>query len=320
MADTGPRNSGVRFLTVDSHSDGQRLDNYLIGQLKGVPKSWVYRVVRRGEVRVNKGRSRPERRVQAGDVVRVPPVRIAERVSDAVPVALCERIEAAVVHEDDVLLVVDKPAGIAVHGGSGVSHGVIEILRAARPAAPFLELAHRLDRETSGCLMIARQRSMLRKLQQMQRDGSIRKRYLALLAGRTRKGSWRVDQPLRKNTLQGGERVVRVDPAGKAAVTDFRVISHFEGYTLVEAELHTGRTHQIRVHAQASGLPIVGDPKYCDPATARAVRDAGLRRLFLHAASLSWIGADGVPFMIEAPLPTELAGFLETLTERGSRG
>jgi 23S rRNA pseudouridine955/2504/2580 synthase len=315
VADSDPQNPGVRFLTVDRHSDGQRLDNYLVGHLKGVPKSWLYRVVRRGEVRVNKGRCKPDRRVRAGDVVRVPPMRVAERTQGVVPPALCERVEAAVVHEDAGLLIVDKPAGIAVHGGSGVSHGVIEILRAARPTAGFLELAHRLDRETSGCLMVARQRPVLRELQQLQREGRIRKRYLALLTGRTRKGAWRVDQPLRKNTLASGERIVRVDPTGKAAITDFRVIRHFDQYTLVEAELHTGRTHQIRVHARACGQPIAGDAKYGDPAAERCAREQGLRRLFLHAASLSWTGSTGTAFAVEAPLPAELQAFLARIGE-----
>ena len=315
MTDGDPQNHGVRFLTVDRHSDGQRLDNYLVGQLKGVPKSWLYRVVRRGEVRVNKGRCKPDRRVRAGDVVRVPPMRVAERAVGTVPPALCERIEGAVLHEDGGLLVLDKPAGIAVHGGSGVSHGVIEILRASRPQAGFLELAHRLDRETSGCLMVAKQRPVLRELQQLQREGRIRKRYVALLAGRTRKGAWRVDQPLRKNTLAGGERIVRVDPEGKPAVTDFRVIRRFDRYTLVEAELHTGRTHQIRVHARASGQPIVGDAKYGEPESERGARDQGLRRLFLHAATLEWSDGAGHAFAVEAPLADELGAFLDGLGE-----
>lgn len=188
MAERSAANGGVRLLTVDEGSDGQRLDNYLIGQLKGVPKSWIYRVMRRGEIRVNKGRCKPDRRIRQGDIVRIPPVRLAQRQSEGPAPGLIERVESAIVYEDDGLLIVNKPSGVAVHGGSGLSHGVIEILRAARPNAPFLELAHRLDRDTSGCLMVAKTRPVLRDLQDRQRAGAIDKRYLALLVGSTRKG------------------------------------------------------------------------------------------------------------------------------------
>ncbi|MCB1771979.1 MAG: RluA family pseudouridine synthase [Gammaproteobacteria bacterium] len=315
MAERSAANGGVRLLTVDEGSDGQRLDNYLIGQLKGVPKSWIYRVMRRGEIRVNKGRCKPDRRIRQGDIVRIPPVRLAQRQSEGPAPGLIERVESAIVYEDDGLLIVNKPSGVAVHGGSGLSHGVIEILRAARPNAPFLELAHRLDRDTSGCLMVAKTRPVLRDLQDRQRAGAIDKRYLALLVGSTRKGAWRVDQPLRKNTLKGGERVVRVDPEGKAAITDFEVIRRFRGFTLVSAKLGTGRTHQIRVHAAAVQMPLAGDAKYGDEAANRTARGLGLKRLFLHAASLSWAVGTRQSFSVEAPLPEELQSLLDQLAE-----
>ncbi len=315
MAEPDGQTGRIQMVTIDENNDGQRLDNFLIGQLKGVPRSWVYRVLRRGEVRVNKGRCKPARRLQIGDVVRIPPVRQTNKQADIPSARRIAEIEKSICYEDDLLLIVNKPAGVAVHGGSGLSHGVIEILRASRPNAAFLELAHRLDRETSGCLMLAKKRSALRRLQELQRDGKIEKRYLALLAGRTRKGSWRVDSPLKKNTLKSGERVVRVDPEGKPAITHFKVKQRFAEAFLVEAELETGRTHQIRVHAASNGTPILGDPKYGDEAANRVMRKLGLRRLFLHAASLrfDWPGVRG-SFRIEAPLPTELQSVIETLS------
>lgn len=316
MSERREQSTGVQFLTIGEGSDGQRLDNFLLARLKGVPRSWIYRVLRRGEVRVNKGRCKPERRLRSGDVVRVPPVRQATRSPDQPHMAAIERIERSIVYEDDLLLVVDKPSGVAVHGGSGVSHGVIELLRAARAKAPFLELAHRLDRETSGCLILAKRRSALRTLQDLQRRGLIEKCYLALLSGRTRRGAWRADAPLRKNTLKSGERVVRVDPSGKAAVSHFTVLARYPQATLVEVVLETGRTHQIRVHAAASGMPILGDPKYGDDDANRAFRVRGLKRLFLHAASLRFRWPEtGRDYRIETPLPPELQKILEMMDD-----
>lgn len=316
MADDIARTERVQLVTIGENHDGQRLDNFLLGRLKGVPRTWVYRVLRKGEVRVNKGRRKPDYRVKIGDVVRIPPVRRTEKAATDPAARLVDRVRQSVLFEDDALLVINKPSGIAVHGGSGLSHGVIELLRAARPDAPFLELVHRLDRETSGCLMLAKKRSALTGLQELQRQGRIEKRYLALLHGRIRGGSWRADLPLRKNTLRGGERLVRVDPEGKPAVTRFRVLRRFAEASLVEATLETGRTHQIRVHAAAHGTPILGDSKYGDAEANRRFRAIGLRRLFLHAATLRIpMPRETGCLTVEAPLTHELAQLVETLDD-----
>ncbi len=294
---------------------GQRIDNFLLRRLKGVPRSVIYRILRRGEVRVNARRVGPDYRLAAGDQVRVPPVRVAaERPAPQPGGAVAAALQAAILYEDERLLIVNKPAGLAVHGGSGVSYGVIEALRALRPQDRELELVHRLDRDTSGCLMLAKRRSLLRLLHALQRDGRVEKRYLALLAGRWRRGTARVDAPLRKSVLQGGERMVRVAADGKEAVTELRVVERFADSTLVEAVLVTGRTHQIRVHAAHLGTPILGDAKYGGAQANRRCRDLGLRRLFLHASALAihWPG-DEPPLRVEAPLDPELARFLGTL-------
>jgi 23S rRNA pseudouridine955/2504/2580 synthase len=314
MSEAAPESGRAQVLTVGEGGEGQRLDNFLIARLKGVPRSWVYRVLRRGEVRVNSGRSKPDRRLALGDLVRIPPLRLAVSEAPSVPGGLVAEIQHSVVYEDAGLIVLNKPAGLAVHGGSGLSYGVIEAMRAARPRQQFLELVHRLDRDTSGCLMLAGKRSTLTAVQELQRAGRIEKRYLALLAGRIRKGAWRADLPLRKNTLKSGERLVRVDPEGKHAVTRFTVVQRFAQATLVEAVLETGRTHQIRVHAAANGTPILGDDKYGDEDANQAFRARGLKRLFLHAASLSlaWPPGGGLR-RIEAPLPPALVKLLEQL-------
>ncbi len=294
---------------------GQRIDNFLLRRLKGVPRSVIYRILRKGEVRVNARRIGPEYRLEAGDRVRVPPLRTAaERPAPRPGAGLAAQLEAAILHEDERLLVVNKPAGLAVHGGSGVSYGVIEALRALRPGERELELVHRLDRDTSGCLMVAKRRSLLRLLHALQREGRIEKTYLALLAGRWRRGAARVDAPLRKNVMQGGERMVRVAADGKEAVTEFRAVRRFADSTLVEATLVTGRTHQIRVHAAHLGTPILGDAKYGDAEANRRYRERGLRRLFLHAAGLliRWPG-DEPPLAVAAALDPELQQFLDRL-------
>ena len=316
MGNSGESAPKVRYLVVKEDADGQRVDNFLLARLKGVPKSWVYRVLRRGEVRVNKGRVKPTRRLRIGDEVRIPPLRTSQRDNTRGPGAgLRQRISDSILYQDRDLLVIDKPSGIAVHGGSGVSFGVIEVLRTLYPDAPYLELAHRLDRDTSGCLLLAKRRPALQQLQKLQLAGRVEKRYLALLAGRWRKERMTADAPLQKNTLRSGERVVRVDPLGKEAITHFRVLQRFGRAMLVEAHLETGRTHQIRVHAAHLGAPILGDEKYGDEQTNRQLRALGLKRLFLHAWKLDfpWQGRPS-GYHFEAPLPPELKACLDKLS------
>ncbi len=305
------------FIEIDADSAGQRIDNFLFTRLKGVPKSHVYRILRKGEVRVNGGRCQAQRRLEAGDKLRIPPIRVAEREEIAIPEPLVQqRLEGRIVHEDDDFLVINKPAGMAVHGGSGLSYGVIEGLRAIRPNAKFLELVHRLDRETSGCLLIAKKRSALRHLHEMFReDHQVKKVYTALLIGAWARKSLMVDAPLKKNILQSGERMVKVARDGKPARTEFRRTRKFANATLVEANLLTGRTHQIRVHALSIGHPIACDERYGDESLNAEFRRLGLKRLFLHASEVSFAHPrDNRPFHIKIPLEPDLEDFLERLT------
>lgn len=305
-------NVRVRTVSVSEDRDGQRLDNFLSGQLKGVPRSLIYRICRTGEVRVNGGRVKPDRRLVAGDEVRIPPVRVAEREESAPPPnTQLARIESAIIHEDRDFLVIDKPAGVASHGGSGVSFGAIELLRAARPR-DTLELAHRLDRDTSGVLVLTRKRSALTGLQAEIREGRVEKRYLALIEGALPKARLTVDAPLRKSVLQGGERMVRVDPEGKESRSRFSEVQRFADASLVEVALETGRTHQIRVHAQHLGHPLAGDEKYGDKEFNRLMRERGLKRLFLHAARFEFALGDR-EFAFNAPLAPELRATLDRL-------
>ena len=319
----GATSEQVALVEIDDASAGQRIDNFLLRRCKGVPKSHIYRVLRSGEVRVNKGRVDAAYRLAAGDVVRVPPMRVAapvdgadgERGTAAVPAA-----EFPVLFEDDALLAIDKPSGVAVHGGSGISFGVIEQLRRARPQARFLELVHRLDRETSGVLLLAKKRSALVGLHQQLRDGATDKRYLACVAGAWRDARCTVKAPLHKYLTADGERRVRVQADGAAAHTVFRLVRGFAGYALLEAELKTGRTHQIRVHLAHLGTPIVGDDKYGDFALNRELARAGapatLKRMFLHAFRLNFTHpATGLPIALEAPLPGDCRHFLHQLDE-----
>lgn len=296
--------TGVQLLEVAPELAGQRIDNFLRTQLKGVPKTLIYRILRKGEVRVNKGRIKPEYKLQVGDVVRVPPLRLAERDEPA-PLAkgLLERLEAAIVYEDKALIVLNKPAGIAVHGGSGLNYGVIEAFRQLRPDAKEIELVHRLDRDTSGLLMIAKKRSMLRHLHEALRGDGVDKRYQALVRGNWPAAKKQVRASLMKNNLRSGERMVEVNVEGKDALTEFRVLRRFGDFaTLVEARPITGRTHQIRVHAMHAGHSIAGDSKYGDEEFSREIRELGGKRLFLHAYSLQVKLLDGVELRIEAPV------------------
>jgi len=315
MLDNQSKASAVAFVEVDSGYEGQRIDNFLLCRLKGVPRSYIYRILRRGEVRVNKGRVRASYRLQEGDVVRVPPVRVAEQPQPARPhERVLQQLREAVLIEDKRLLALNKPAGIAVHGGSGLNYGVIEAMRVLRPEERQLELVHRLDRETSGCLLIARKRSALRALHELLRNNKMDKRYIALLAGCWEKQRADVDAPLLKNTLQGGERVVRVNSEGKSALTRFRVLERFSNATLVEAKPVTGRTHQIRVHAAHLGHPILGDEKYGESKTNKQFRELGLKRLFLHAESLRFKWPDEKQEQcIKAPLESSLETLLKKL-------
>lgn len=317
MTNTPSQTSGVQILEVAPELAGQRIDNFLRTQLRGVPKTLIYRILRKGEVRVNKGRIKPEYKLQAGDLVRVPPLRLAER-DEPEPLAqgLLERLESAIVYEDKALIVLNKPAGIAVHGGSGLSYGVIEALRQLRPDAKELELVHRLDRDTSGLLMVAKKRSMLRHLHQALRGDGVDKRYMALVRGRWDTSKKQVSAPLLKNTLRSGERMVEVTEDGKEALTLFRVLRRFGDFaTLVEAKPVTGRTHQIRVHARHAGHSIAGDSKYGDEDFTREVRELGGKRLFLHAYALKLPLPDGGELTLEAPVDEVWARTLERLGE-----
>lgn len=321
-----PATPGVRYEEIDGERAGQRLDNYLISMLKGVPKTHIYRLMRKGEVRINKGRTRPDYRLQAGDIVRIPPVRTAtdqarQRVSGPDARQRYGWLEQCILYEDDVLLVVDKPSGLAVHGGSGIQLGLIETLRGLRPQARFLELAHRLDRDTSGCLVVAKKRSALLSLHAMLRDGQVDKRYLALIRGLWGGQARTVDAPLHKQHLPSGERRVNVAVEGKESASRFTPQQAFiasdalvSGATLVEIRLLTGRTHQARVHAAHIGQPIAGDDKYGDKLFDRELRGLGLQRLFLHAASLRFAHPEtGGEVRVAAPLPADLGALLDRL-------
>ena len=307
----------VRFVTIDSDLAGQRIDNFLRTQLKGVPKSMIYRILRKGEVRVNKGRVKPEYKLQADDLVRIPPVRVAEEKDTPNPkLEKVAELENCILFEDDRILVINKPSGTAVHGGSGLSFGLIEGLRALRPDAKFMELVHRLDRDTSGCILIAKKRSALRHLHAQLREGQMDKRYQALVAGQWPENRFKVKAPLLKNVLQSGERLVSVNENGKPSETRYRILTRYENAALVEASPITGRTHQIRVHCLHAGHPIACDPKYGDADFDQQMNRAGLKRLFLHAASIQFLhpGTEE-QIRFQAPLDAQLNNALKQLNE-----
>ncbi len=309
----------VRIVAISVDEAGQRIDNFLRTQLKGVPKSMIYRILRKGEVRVNKKRIKPEYKLAAGDEVRIPPVRVAEREEEAISPKL-ERVASltdAILYEDDYILVLNKPSGTAVHGGSGLSFGVIEGLRALRPEARFLELVHRLDRDTSGILLVAKKRSALRSLHEQLREKGMQKDYLALVRGQWPSHLKSVQAPLLKNILQSGERVVRVSSEGKPSETRFKVEERYAQATLVKASPVTGRTHQIRVHTLHAGHPIAFDDRYGEREFDRQLAATGLRRLFLHAAALAFTHPhSGDRMRLEAPLDDELKRCLAVLRQQ----
>ncbi|MBT3410295.1 MAG: 23S rRNA pseudouridine(955/2504/2580) synthase RluC [Halieaceae bacterium] len=304
----------VRHLTVDENSSGQRLDNFLTRELKGVPRTRLYRALRKGEIRVNKGRVKADYRLVTGDLVRIPPLRTpAPSDPPTIPRYWSEQLKQRVIYEDGGLLVVDKPSGLAVHGGSGLNFGMIESLRQIRSEDRYLELVHRLDRDTSGLIMVARKPAILRELHRQLREDHVDKRYLALVAGKWPRSKVRVDAPLQKNVLQSGERMVRVAKEGKRSITDFTVVERFKGATLVEAKPVTGRTHQIRVHALHAGFPLLGDSKYGSPKGEALCEQIGLKRLFLHARALRFKLPDVGRMELEAPLDKDLEMALDKL-------
>ncbi len=304
----------VQYLEINTDQAGQRIDNFLLSRLKGVPKSRVYRLLRKGEVRVNKGRIGPKYRLSEDDVVRIPPVRVSKQAPISPGRSLRGILSESILLETEEFLVINKPFGLAVHGGSGINLGVIESLRAMREPHAYLELAHRLDRDTSGCLLIAKSRRVLKHLQDQMRQRSMDKRYITLVSGRWAKERREVNAPLLKQTVASGERIVRANSEGKPSLTRFKLLKHYANTSLLEVKLETGRTHQIRVHCQLVGHPLAGDPKYGNESFNETLRHLGLKRLFLHAAELAFTSpATGRRVKVKAPLPSGLEEVLKKL-------
>ena len=304
----------VKFVEITSEHSDQRIDNYLFTLLKGVPKSRIYRIIRKGEIRINGSRIKPDYKLNEGDKIRIPPVRIAEREAFILPSKKLQySLEKNILYEDDALLVLNKPSGLAVHGGSGIKLGLIEALRLIRPKTDYFELVHRIDRETSGCLIVAKKRSSLRYLQEQMRSKRISKVYRALATGKWPRGMRRIDLPLMAFEQKTGEKIVRVNPKGKKSVTIFSVMKRYRNFTLLEASLETGRTHQIRVHAQHIGCPLAGDSKYGLDDINKDIRKSGLKRMFLHAFKVGFSLPCGKNIFIEAPMPSDLSEHLMEL-------
>ncbi|MFT6268188.1 MAG: 23S rRNA pseudouridine955/2504/2580 synthase [Alphaproteobacteria bacterium] len=304
----------VQFVTIEEDNHLQRIDNYLISKMKGVPKSKIYRILRKGEVRVNKKRAKPDYKLQTNDYLRIPPVKLDESPSAQLNVSNLAYIKDAIIYEDDRLLVINKPSGMAVHGGSGLTYGLIEALRALRPNSPYLELVHRLDRDTSGCIVIAKKRSALRHLHEQLRDKKMDKTYHALVDGHWPEKRTKVKAGLQKNQLQSGERMVFADEDGKPSETRFSVIKHYSQASLLEAKPITGRTHQIRVHCQFAGHSIANDSKYGNESFSKYIKTLGCKRLFLHAKSIEFIHPlSEKPVMFEAPYDKHLSHLIKTL-------
>ncbi len=315
MISKSDENPRVRLVEVDEAREGQRVDNFLLGQWKGVPRTHVYRLLRTGQVRVNGRRAKADQRLQSGDTVRLPPVRQGVSEVQGTPSkAQRDHVAAAILEEDRDFLVLNKPSGLASHGGSGIAFGIIETLRALRPEAS-LELVHRLDRDTSGVLLLAQRRPALRAVQELIREGRVEKRYLALLIGTPRKPKFTVDVPLKRGEEGAASRVVSVHAEGKPSLSRFTLVEHYRGASLYEVSIETGRTHQIRVHAAHAGHPVAGDDKYGDWDANKLLREqSGLKRLFLHASALAfpW-GEDGGERVFSAPLPDDLKAVLDAL-------
>ena len=304
----------VKYITIDDVHAGQRLDNYLIRELKGVPKSRIYRAVRKGEVRINRKRAKADSRLEAGDELRLPPIRRPDPTAvREVSERFSQLLESRILIENNQYMMIDKPAGIPVHGGSNVALGLIEALRQMRPECKFLELVHRLDKDTSGCLLIGKKRSTLTRLQQWLVTPQMKKRYWVLVKGQWNQGEVRCDLPLRKNELEGGERIVKVSQDGKQAITIFRPLKVFDNASLLEATLKTGRTHQIRVHLQSLGYVVAGDDKYGDSEFNKSLKKIGLSRMFLHCVELGYRDHDNL-FGACTLLDERLAKVLSRLT------
>lgn len=307
-------NNSVKNIIVSEEDQGQRLDNFLMRHLKGVPKTRIYKLLRKGEFRVNKGRKKPDYRIQKDDDVRIPPIRVSEEKICKPGSRVLDVVSKSIIFEDDGLMVINKPSGLAVHGGSGLNYGLIEALRALFPNAPFLELVHRLDRDTSGCILIAKKRSRLREIHELIRESRMEKYYQLLVCGKWDERNKKVDAKLEKFTIQGGERMVKVSKDGKSSLTIFSILKKFNNATLLEADLRTGRTHQIRVHSKHCGNPVAGDEKYGDREVNKGLRSFGLKRLFLHAAKIKFVmPSSGKEYLIEAPLPQELSNVIGRL-------
>lgn len=308
----------IQHITVTNDHSGQRLDNFLMSRLKGLPKSRLYRIIRKGELRINKKRISPDYRLQEGDIIRIPPLRLAPSLKEKERILnkqLAALLEKAIIFEDKYFLAINKPSGMAVHGGSGINLGVIEALRLLRPQLKCLELAHRLDRDTSGCLLLAKKSSVLKEVHELLRSGAIKKTYTALVEGHWPKSLSKIEAPLYKNQLQSGERVVRVQKEGKNSITEFYIRHYYAKSTLITAIPITGRTHQIRVHAQFGKHPIIGDEKYGNKETNRKMRELGCKRLFLHASQLEFVlPSIRKSISLKAELPQDLKQVLERLS------
>lgn len=302
---------GVSHVEVTQDRDGQRLDNFLMARLKGVPRSVIYRVIRKGQVRINGGRAKPASRLKAGDMVRVPPAPGRKDGTADIPPKVLQLLNQSVCFEDNNIMVIDKPAGMAVHGGSGLSWGVIDVVRKMRPDRN-VDLVHRLDRETSGCLLLSLDGDALRDLNQQVKDNEIDKRYLCLLDGQLKESVVDVNEPIGKFE-RSGERFMQVDPEGKSAHTTFRMLQNYGPCSFVEAQLHTGRTHQIRVHAVHLDMPLVGDKKYASPERQKHWKKKGVKRLFLHAQQLKFRTLDGTEQLVNSQLPDDLKTFMDSL-------